>query len=146
MTGCKDGDKVKVHYTGKLENGEVFDSSRTGDKPLEFVVGSGQVIPGFDSGVKGLAANETKTITIPPEQAYGVKQEQLIFDVERSQLPEGLEPQVGQQLAISGQDGRQAPVWITAVNDSKVTLDGNHPLAGKTLIFEIELIEINASN
>lgn len=135
------GETVKVHYTGKLENGEVFDSSKEGE-PLEFTIGSGNIIPGFEAAVSEMEAGESKTITIPAEKAYGPRSEKVIFNVERSKLPQEMEPQVGMQLAVSSDNGQQVPVWITDVKPESVTLDGNHPLAGKDLTFELELVAI----
>jgi FKBP-type peptidyl-prolyl cis-trans isomerase 2 len=141
MSKVKKNDTVKVHYTGKLVSGEEFDSSK-GQDPLEFTVGSGQIIPGFDAAVEGMEVNEKKTITIAPDQAYGPVQDQLISNIERSQLPEDITPEVGQMLVATAPDGRQTRVQVTAVQEDTVTLDANHPLAGKELVFDIELVEI----
>ena len=137
---AKNGDTIRVHYTGRLESGEVFDSS-VGGEPLEFELGSGQVIAGFDENVSGMNLGDKKSITIEPENAYGERNEALIGTVERSgiQLPEG-EPQVGMELALQLPDGQQIPVRITEVTDESVTFDANHPLAGQTLIFDIERV------
>lgn len=134
------GDTVQIHYTGKLEDGSVFDSSR-GRDPLEFTLGSGQVIEGFDSAVAGMAPGEEKTVTIPADNAYGGRRGELVFEVERSQLPDTIEPEVGQQLQMS-QNGQVAIVTITDVTDEGVKLDANHPLAGRDLTFELELVEV----
>ncbi|MCK5242342.1 peptidylprolyl isomerase [bacterium] len=141
MAPVKEGDTVKIHYTGKLENSEVFDSSRDRE-PLEFKLGAGGLIPGFETAVMGMHPTDTKTVTIPSDQAYGPKMDQLIFEVERTQLPHDLEPQAGMQLAVTSPDGKQVPVWILEVMEKTVKLDGNHPLAGKDLIFDLELVEI----
>lgn len=135
------GDSVKVHYTGRLEDGTVFDSSE-GREPLGFTLGSGQVIPGFEEAVVGLEPGGSRTTTIPPEEAYGTVRDDLIIEVERSQVPPDLDPEVGQQLQLTLADGQAVPVVITKVGDEALTLDANHPLAGKTLVFDIELVEV----
>jgi FKBP-type peptidyl-prolyl cis-trans isomerase 2 len=141
MSKVEKNNKVKVHYTGRLTNGEQFDSS-VGRDPLEFTVGAGQMIPGFDSAVEGMELNEKKTITLAPEQAYGPRHDQLINEVPRTQLPSDMKPEVGQSLVASSQDGRQQRVQVTEVSETSITVDANHPLAGKELIFDIELVEI----
>jgi peptidylprolyl isomerase len=135
----KDGDTVKVHYKGTLEDGSVFDSSE-GREPLQFVVGSGQMIAGFDKGVVGMMVGEKKTITLSPEEAYGYPNEQNVMEVDKSNFPPDMELEEGMQLM--GPGGR--PVTVKAISDSAVTIDANHPLAGKTLTFEIELMEISS--
>jgi len=141
MTQAKHGDMVKVHYTGRLENGMVFDSSKD-RQPIEFTIGSGNVIPGFEKGIIGMEIGETKTITIPPEEGYGPRREELIVDVKRSDFPENITPAIGQQLQIRQPSGNFISVTITDMNEDVVTLDANHPLAGSTLVFDVELIEI----
>ena len=141
MGQAKSGDKVKVHYVGKLEDGTVFDSSEN-RPPLEFEIGKGNVIPGFESGVIGMELNGKKTVTIPPDDAYGHRRQELTVEVSKGDFPPDITPSVGQQLQIKRPDGHVIDVTITAVEGDKVTLDANHPLAGKTLIFEIELVEI----
>jgi len=140
MATAKDGDTLRVHYTGKLEDGTTFDSSIGGD-PLEFTLGSGQLIPGFESGVTGMAPGEKKTLTIDPVNGYGEHNEDLVLTVPRSQVPEDLNPGIGEQLEMS-QEAQTFVVTVTGVTDDTITLDGNHPLAGKTLSFEVELVEI----
>jgi peptidylprolyl isomerase len=135
------GDQVAVHYTGKLTDETVFDSSRERE-PLEFKVGAGQMIQGFDKAVEGMEVGETKTVDIPCDEAYGERSENQVVTIEKNQLPEGLEPQEGMQLEATQQDGRKQMFVISEVNGDKVKLDGNHPLAGKELTFEIELVEI----
>lgn len=135
------GHKVKVHYTGKLASGETFDSS-AGNEPLEFVLGSGQVIPGFEDGVTGLSIGEKKTIVISPDNAYGDKSDELIQTMPISEVPEGMEIFQGMQLELSDNEGNILPVVVLEVNDEFIVLDGNHPLAGQELHFEIELVEI----
>ena len=134
------GDTVRIHYTGTLDDGSVFDSSR-GRRPLEFRLGGGQVIPGFDAAVTGMAVGEEKTVTIPAAEAYGDRRGDHEMTVERAQLPDDIDPAVGDQLQMS--DGtNQLLVRVTAVTKETVTLDANHPLAGKDLTFALELMEI----
>ena len=135
------GDTVVVHYTGKLEDGTVFDTSREQD-PMRFEVGAEQVIPGFEEAVCGLEPGQETTISIPPEEAYGDRREDLVLEVAHAQIPPGLDPRVGLQLQLTLDDGQQIPVSVTEVGEASVTLDANHPLAGKTLIFDIELVEV----
>ncbi|MBE9536743.1 MAG: peptidylprolyl isomerase [Proteobacteria bacterium] len=141
MGKVKNGDTVKIHYTGKLNDGSVFDSSE-GREPLEFKVGGNMVVPGFENGVIGMKKGDNKTISISPEEAYGERREDQVNVVERTQLPEDMEPEVGMALQATGQDGSVIPVAITEVNEKTVTVDANHPLAGKELIFDLELVEI----
>lgn len=141
MTQAKQGDTVKVHYTGKLDDGTVFDSSLNRE-PLEFSIGSGQIIPGFELAVVGMAPGDAKTESIPSENAYGPHRQEMVLQVERQQLPDDIPVGVGQQLQIRQQEGQTIPVIITEVTDAKVTLDANHPLAGENLTFDIELLEI----
>ena len=133
---AKDGDVVKVHYTGTLADGTQFDSS-VGRDPLEFTVGAGQMIPGFDRAVVGMKVGEKKTITIPAADAYGEYDPEMVKDVPRSDLPDSIDPEVGMQLRAGN-----SLVTITAVTDDSVTIDFNHQLAGKDLTFEIELVSI----
>lgn len=141
MAQVESGDKVKVHYEGKLEDGSTFDSS-AGRDPLEFTVGSQQVIPGFDNGVVGMEEGAKKKIEIAPDQAYGEHREDLVVDVDKSSFPEDQQPTVGASFQAQSPDGRVTPVKVIAVEGDKVTLDANHPLAGKTLVFEVEMVEI----
>ena len=141
MAQAKKGDKVKVHYTGKLDNGTVFDTSE-GREPLEFTIGGGQMIPGFEKGVLDMAVGESKTIRIPAKEAYGRRDEDRVLRVPRTQLPEGFDPEVGQQLQIQPPGGRPMMVKVTQVSEKQVTMDGNHPLAGQALNFELQLVEI----
>jgi FKBP-type peptidyl-prolyl cis-trans isomerase 2 len=141
MQQAKKGDTVKIHYHGKLTDGNTFDSS-AGREPLEFEIGSGQVIPGFDDGVTGMAIGEKKTIHIPADEAYGQKQEEMIMEFPKAQFPAEMEPEVGMQLNMSNGSGQNFPVIIVEVKDEVVVLDANHPLAGKDLIFDLELVEI----
>ena len=139
--GAKNGDTVRVHYTGRLEGGEVFDSSAGGD-PLEFTVGTGQVIAGFDAGVRGMQVGDEKRIEIEADDAYGQPNEAFVGRVERDRLPLDEEPQVGMQLALQMPDGQQIPFRVTEVTADMVTIDANHPLAGEKLIFDLELVGI----
>ena len=143
MSVAKNGDKVKVHYTGTLDDGTEFDSSN-GKEPLEFTLGSGQVIPGFDKGIEGMEVSGKKSINIPVEEAYGPRRDELVVSVPRNEMPADLDPQVGMPLQVQSQDGQVLHVMIADVKDDSVTLDGNHPLAGQNLNFELELIEIVA--
>jgi peptidylprolyl isomerase len=142
MGQAKPGDTVKIHYTGKLDDGTVFDSS-VDREPLEFTLNSGQVIPGFDQAVVGMSPGETKTEKIPMDQAYGPYREEMVVEVSRQQMPPELQPEVGQQLQVQQTDGQTIPVVVAEVTDSTVTLDANHPLAGEDLTFEIQLVEIS---
>jgi len=141
MAKAKDGDTVKVDYTGKFEDGTVFDSS-SGRDPLEFTLGGGQVISGFEQAVEGMEPGQSKTATIPAGDAYGDHRKELLLVMDRSRLPEDLDPAVGEQLELRQQDGRAVLVTVAEVTESSVTLDANHPLAGKDLVFDIELREI----
>jgi peptidylprolyl isomerase len=137
---AKNGDTVHVHYTGKLDDGTVFDSSRNGD-PIQFTIGEKRVIPGFENGVVGLGEGESKRIIIPPDEAYGDRQEDAVVTVPRERLPEDITLEIG--MVLSGQTAA-GPVTFTIVGleGDQVTVDGNHPLAGKTLHFEVELVGI----
>ena len=138
---AKANDKVKVHYTGKLTTGEVFDSSE-GREPLEFTVGGGQMIKGFDEAVNGMTIDEKKTVEIPSTEAYGERREELIQEVPKDQLPEDMKPEVGQKLVATNDLGHQTYVSVTATNEEAITVDANHDLAGKDLVFDIQLVEI----
>ncbi|HEX9024817.1 MAG TPA: peptidylprolyl isomerase [Geobacteraceae bacterium] len=149
MAHAKEGDKVKVHYTGKLEGGEIFDTSMCTDDgcgcdcaPLEFTIGDGEVIPGFEKAVLGMGVGETKTFTVPVDEAYGPRNEELVVSVERGHVPADMTPEVGMRLEVTQEDGSEFPVIITGVTDTHVTLDANHPLAGRDLTFDIELVEV----
>jgi len=145
MQQVKSGDKVKVHYHGRLTDGTVFDSSE-GRDPLEFEVGSGMVIRGFDNGVLGMIVGDKRTVEIPVEDAYGPEDPQMIMDFPVDRFPADMKPEVGMQLNMSNGSGQNFPVIIREVKDGTVILDANHPLAGEDLIFDLELVEIiNAS-
>lgn len=145
MAKAKEGDTVRVHYTGKLKDGTVFDTSEDRE-PLSFTIGEQRVIPGFEKAVVGMEPGDTKTEELPSEQAYGEHREDMVMELERGQLPESVEPKVGQQLQLRMQNGQEVPVVITELNEESVTIDANHPLAGKDLVFEIELVDIGENN
>ena len=137
------GNKVKVHYTGKFKTGEVFDSSVERQEPLEFEIGAGQMIPGFDQAVEGMEVKTSKQIVVPAADAYGPYMEENKVSIERDKIPADIEPKVGMQLMVHDKDGNQIPVLVEDVSENAVMLDGNHPMAGKDLIFDIDLLEIN---
>jgi peptidylprolyl isomerase len=141
MAAAKSGDTVRIHYTGTLDDGTQFDSS-SGREPLEFALGGGQVIPGFDSAVDGMTVGESKNVTIAPDDAYGQRHEQLVQQVPRDILPEDMEPAVGMQLQSQSPDGQTMNLIVTEVLEETITVDANHPLAGQALTFAIELVEI----
>ncbi len=141
MTQAKSGDTVRIHYTGTLDDGTQFDSS-AGREPLEFALGGGQVIPGFDNAVNGMTVGDNKTVTIPAEEAYGQRHEQLVQQVSRDALPDDMEPAVGMQLQSQSPDGQIMNLFVTEVADDSITVDANHPLSGQALTFDIELVEI----
>jgi len=143
MAQAKIGDTVRVNYTGRLDDGTVFDSSlRSG--PLEFTIGDGQLIPGFENAVIGMTPGEIKTQKVLAEDAYGPHADFLVIEVDRRRVPPDLDPKVGDRLQLQHPDGRVTSVLVTEVGDTTITLDANHPLAGKDLTFEIELLEIVA--
>jgi peptidylprolyl isomerase len=144
MSQAKSGDTVKIHYTGTLDDGSEFDSS-AGREPLEFSLGSGQVIAGFDNVVDGMAVGESETVTIPPGEAYGERHEQLLQEVPKSSLPDEMKAEVGMQLQSQSPDGQIMNLVIAEVTEESVMLDANHPLAGQALTFAIELVEIGAN-
>ena len=141
MTEAKAGDNVKVHYTGTLEDGTQFDSSR-GVEPLQFTLGSGQVIAGFDEAITGMVPGEKKNVTIPAHRAYGQRNEDMVINAPRNQIPADITPEVGQQLQLAGPNNQPIVVKVTEVTDEHVQLDANPPLAGRDLTFELELLEI----
>ena len=144
MQQAKKGDKVKVHYHGKLTSGETFDSS-SGRDPLEFEIGSGSVIRGFDEGVVGMEIGEKKTINIPVDDAYGPRSEDMLIEFPRERFPEGMEIEEGMQLMMGNGSGQNMPVIVAEIKETSVVLDANHPLAGESLIFDIELVEISGT-
>jgi peptidylprolyl isomerase len=142
MQQAKHGDTVRVHYRGTLDDGTEFDSS-AGSEPIVFTIGEGQVIPGFESAVQGMAAGEKKKERIQANDAYGDRRDDLVFTVGREQMPEGTEVEVGDLLQVGFPDGSNAAVQVAAMDEQSVTLDANHPLAGKDLTFELELVAID---
>ena len=141
MSQAKSGDTVKIHYSGTLTDGTQFDSSE-GRDPLEFAIGAGAVIPGFEKAVEGMAVGESKSVTIDPDDAYGPRHDQLIQQVPNTALPEDVEPAVGMQLQGQSPEGQVMNLTVTAIEDDAITVDANHPLAGEALTFDIELVEI----
>lgn len=137
----ENGKTVKIHYTGTLDDGTQFDSS-AGRDPLEFEMGAGMVIPGFENGVADMEVGEKKTIHIPAAEAYGERREDLVMKFGRSQLPDGLDPQVGMGLQMQGPQGQPVPVTVTEVSEEDITIDANHQLAGQNLNFELELVDV----
>ena len=141
MSQAQQGDMVKVHYTGKLDDGTIFDSSE-GDDPLEFTLGGGQIIPGFEQAVMGMSTGDIKTVSIAPDKAYGVHREDLMLLIEPDMFPSEITPEIGQHLQLRQQEGMIIDAFVADISDAGVTLDANHPLAGQHLTFEIQLVEI----
>ena len=141
MQQVKNGDKVRVHYTGKLTNGSEFDSS-VSREPLEFTVGAGQMIKGFDAAMPGMAIGDKKTVNIPAVDAYGEKSEEAIIEFPKENVPADMKLEAGMPLTLTNQHGQPVPVTVVEVNDDVIVLDANHFLAGEELIFDIELVEI----
>ncbi len=141
MQQAKKGDTVRVHYTGRLTDGEQFDSS-VGREPLEFQVGAGQMIKGFDAGVEGMAVGETKSISIAPEDGYGLRNDDAVIEFPLNQVPADMKLEPGMQLTLQNSQGHPVNVVVTEVKEEVVILDANHSLAGKELIFEVELVSI----
>jgi peptidylprolyl isomerase len=144
-TKAKEGDLVKVHYTGKLKDESVFDSSQNGE-PLEVTLGSGQVIPGFEKAVIGMSVGDSKTFEIVAAEAYGSYRDELVVEIDKERIPEDLSVEVGQQLVLRQTEGPPIRVMVADMSDQSVTLDANHPLAGEDLTFEVQLLEIVSSD
>ncbi|SHF56962.1 FKBP-type peptidyl-prolyl cis-trans isomerase SlpA [Salegentibacter echinorum] len=142
MSQVKENDTVKVHYTGKLADGQVFDSSVERGEPIEFTMGQGQLIPGFEKGLIDMKVNEKKTVNISKKEAYGEPREELIQEVQKSQLPEEIKPEVGMGLVSKSPDGQEMNLVVKDVKEDTIVVDGNHPLAGKDLVFDLEVVEI----
>ena len=141
MAQAKAGDRVKINFIGKLEDGSVF--ANTADRePLEFKLGEGKIIPGIENAVEGMNVGESKTVKVPPEQAYGQRRDELVEELGRDKFPKNIELQVGQKFEVPQQEGQPMVVRVVDVSEQTVTLDGNHPLAGRELTFELELLEI----
>lgn len=143
MAGIQQGDVVQVHYTGKLKSGEVFDSSQ-GKEPLELKIGEGKIIPGFEKELIGMEQGEKKTFDLQPEEAFGDRRDELVHTIERKQVPPDLNLEVGMQLALEGQGKEPIPAQVVDLSETTVTLDTNHPLAGKSLVFEVDVVEVNS--
>jgi len=141
MSVATKGNAVKVHYTGRLTDGTVFDSS-SNREPLGFVLGDGNMIKGFDAAVNGMAIGEMKSVTIPSLEAYGEKREDMMIDIPMDQVPADIKPEIGMELSLQNQAGQPVPVKVIHVDEEKIVLDANHPLAGEDLIFDITLVEI----
>jgi FKBP-type peptidyl-prolyl cis-trans isomerase 2 len=141
MNQVKENNTVKVNYTGKLSDGQVFDSSE-GKEPIEFTLGQGQLIPGFEKGLIDMKLNEKKTITVAKEEAYGDVNKDLIQEVKKTELPQDMTPEVGMGLVSKSPDGQEMNLMVVEVKDESIVIDGNHPLAGKELVFDLEVIEI----
>lgn len=141
MAQAKSGDTVLMHYSGTLADGSTFDSSQ-GRDPLEFTLGTGQIIPGLDKAVTGMETGETKTVTVAPEEAYGDRDPARVQTVARSQIPDHIPTDPGTQLQVQTPEGQTVPVIVAEASEEEVTLDANHPLAGQALTFEVELVEI----
>jgi peptidylprolyl isomerase len=142
MAQAKKGDSVKINFTGKLEDGSVFANTADGE-PLEFKLGEGKIIPGIENAVEGMNVGESKSVEVPPEDAYGQRREELIQVVSRDKFPKNVEPRVGQQFEVSQQQGQSMVVRVVDTSEQSVTLDGNHPLAGRDLTFDLELLEVS---
>ncbi len=142
MAQAKTGDQVKVHFTGKLDDGTVFATSAEAG-PIEFALGDGNVLPAIEQAVAGMQPGETKTVHIPSDQAYGPSHSELKQEILKDDLPDDLDPQVGQQLRVDQPDGEPVIVSVADVSDTTVTLDGNHPLAGEDLTFDLELVDVS---
>ena len=139
---AKKGDTVKINYVGKLEDGTIFDESKLHDGPLEFKVGDKKLLPEFENAVVGMTVGQTKTITIKSDDAYGARKEELVQKVNRNQLPADMEPKIGQQLRAKRDDDNEIIVTVVGIDETEITIDVTHPLAGKDLAFDIELLEI----
>jgi len=141
MTQAKSGDTVKVDYTGRLDDGSVFDTTENRE-PLQFVLGQEQLITGFQKAILGMSPGDSKTVKLAPEEAYGPRRDEMILAIDRASFPVDVEPQVGQQLQLKQSDGSPVGATVAEVTESAVTVDANHPLAGQTLTFEISLLEV----
>ncbi len=141
MAQAKVGDVVRVHYKGYFDDGTVFDTSRNAE-PFEFTLGNEMVIPGFENAILGMEVGDVRTVEISPEEGYGERREDLVIEIDKNQVPPEIQPEVGMMLQLQSGQGEAIPVMVSAIGETTITLDGNHPLAGKKLNFEIELVEI----
>ncbi len=141
MAQAKVGDVVRVHYKGYFDDGTVFDTSRNAE-PFEFTLGNDMVIPGFENAILGMEVGDVRTVEISPEEGYGERREDLVIEIDKNQVPPEIQPEVGMMLQLQSGQGEAIPVMVSAIGETTITLDGNHPLAGKKLNFEIELVEI----
>ena len=137
----KVGDTICVAYTGKFENGEVFDASKKG-KPLEFTVGEGQLIQGFDEAVVGMYEGGEKTVNISPDEGYGIRDDSLVFEIPKKSIPDDMGLEIGKVIQLTNQSGQKVPGTISNIGDTAVTVDANHPMAGKNLVFDIKIVEV----
>ncbi|WP_116653182.1 FKBP-type peptidyl-prolyl cis-trans isomerase [Pelagibacterium sediminicola] len=144
MTQAKHGDTVRIHYTGRLTDGTQFDSSQ-GREPLEFQLGSGQIIKGLDAQVQGMAVGDSATVSIPADDAYGPHRPEAVQTVPRDRIPPSIDLSIGARLQATGGDGQPMQLTVVGVDDAEVTVDANHPLAGKDLVFDVELVEVVAA-
>lgn len=144
MTQAKHGDTVRIHYTGRLTDGTQFDSSQ-GREPLEFQLGSGQIIKGLDAQVQGMAVGDSATVSIPADDAYGPHRPEAVQTVPRDRIPPSIDLSIGARLQATGGDGQPLQLTVVGVDDAEVTVDANHPLAGKDLVFDVELVEVIAA-
>lgn len=141
MAAAHNGDTVQVHYTGRLEDGTIFDSSTGGD-PLQFTIGEGTIIPGFEKAIVGKSEGDTVQVSIPPEEAYGPYRDELLVSIGKDRIPSDMDLAAGQQVQLHTPSGQPVPATVTEVTEDGVTVDANHPLAGKTLHFEISLVSV----
>lgn len=141
MEGIREGDRVQVHYTGKLQSGEVFDSSQ-GREPLDLTIGEGKIIPGFEQALLGMQTGDKKSFDLTPDQAFGERKDELVHVIQKEQIPSDIKLEVGMQLALEGQQKEPIPAQVVDISESTVTLDTNHPLAGKDINFEVDVVEI----
>ncbi len=141
MEGIREGDRVQVHYTGKLQSGEVFDSSQ-GREPLDLTIGEGKIIPGFEQALLGMQTGDKKSFDLTPDQAFGERKDELVHVIQKEQIPSDIKLEIGMQLALEGQQKEPIPAQVVDISESTVTLDTNHPLAGKDINFEVDVVEI----
>ena len=142
MTEAKNGDNVTIHYTGRRADGSIFFTSE-GSEPISFTLGEGELIDGFEDAVRGMAVGEKKTVVIPPEKAYGERLAEMVIEVPLAELPADITPKVGQELELTSEDDDQMVVMITGVTEEHITIDGNPPLAGETLTFDLQLVQLD---